>query len=145
MTPRDREALEDIRSVIDRALGFPIADFEALERTDYLQDALIRCLEVMGEAVKRISPELREQHSDLPWRGMAGMRDLLIHAYDRVDLDEVWQAYRQLPVIREAIVKILTRLTRSDLTQTANSKVSAVVTPASSASTSSQSWMAAQS
>ena len=41
MTPRDREALEDIRSVIERALGFPIADFEALERTDYLQDALI--------------------------------------------------------------------------------------------------------
>jgi hypothetical protein len=40
MTPRDREALEDIRAVIDRALGFPIADFEALERTDYLQDAL---------------------------------------------------------------------------------------------------------
>jgi uncharacterized protein with HEPN domain len=48
MTPRDREALEDIRSVIEGALGFPIADFEALESTDYLQDALIRCLEVMG-------------------------------------------------------------------------------------------------
>jgi len=107
MTPRDREALEDIRAVIDRALGFPIADFEALERTDYLQDALIRCLEVMGEAVKRISPELREQHSDLPWRGMAGMRDLWIHAYDRVDLDEVWQAYRQFPAIREQVVEIL--------------------------------------
>ena len=107
MTPRDREALEDIRSVIEHALGFPIADFEALERTDDLQDALIRCLEVMGEAVKRISPELREQHSDLPWRGMAGMRDLLIHAYDRVDLDEVWQAYRQFPAIREAIVEII--------------------------------------
>ena len=72
-----------------------------------MQDALIRCLEVMGEAVKRISPELREQHSDLPWRGMAGMRDLLIHAYDRVDLDEVWQAYRQFPAIREAIVETL--------------------------------------
>ena len=144
MTQRDREALEDIRAVIDRALGFPIADFEALERTDYLQDALIRCLEVMGEAVKRISPELREQHSDLPWRGMAGMRDLLIHAYDRVDLDEVWQAYRQFPAIREAIVKILTRLTRSDLTQTANCRVSTVFTPASSAFTSSQSWTASR-
>ena len=107
MTPRDREALEDIRSVIDRALGFPIADFEALERTDYLQDALIRCLEVMGEAVKRISPELRAQHRDLPWRGMAGMRDLLIHAYDRVDLDEVWQAYLLFPTIRERISQIL--------------------------------------
>lgn len=68
---------------------FPIADFKTFERTDDWQDALIRCLEVMGEAVKRISPELRKQHSDLPWRGMAGMRDLLIHAYDSVDLDEV--------------------------------------------------------
>lgn len=93
--------------MIDRALGFPITNFETLERTDSLQDALIRCLEVMGEAVKQISPELREQHSDLPWRGMAGMRDLLIHAYDRVDLDEVWQAYRKLPAIRERTVAIL--------------------------------------
>ena len=54
MTPRDREALEDIRAVIDCALGFPIADFEALARTDYLQDALIRCMEVMGQAVNRM-------------------------------------------------------------------------------------------
>jgi uncharacterized protein with HEPN domain len=76
MTSRDQGALRDILGV--------------MERTDYLQDALIRCIAVLGEAVKRLSPELREQNSDLPWRGMAGMRDLLIHAYDRVDLDEVW-------------------------------------------------------
>ena len=107
MTPRDQEALRDILGVMDRALGSPIADFDALERTDYLQDALIRCIEVLGEAVKRLSPELREQNSDLPWRGMAGMRDLLIHAYDRVDLDEVWQAYLQFPTIRQRIEKIL--------------------------------------
>ena len=107
MTPSDQDALNDILAVIERALGFPIEDFEALERTDYLQDALIRCLEVMGEAVKRISSELRKQHSDLPWRGMAGMRDLLIHAYDKVDLEEVWQAYRQFPWIRDRVLEIL--------------------------------------
>ena len=107
MTPSDQDALNDILAVIERALGFPIADFDALERTDYLQDALIRCLEVMGEAVKRISSELREQHSDLPWRGMAGMRDLLIHAYDKVDLEEVWQAYRQFPWIRDRVLEII--------------------------------------
>ena len=107
MTSRDQEALQDILGVLDRALGFPIADFDALERTDYLQDALIRCIEVLGEAVKRLSPELREKNSDLPWRGMAGMRDLLIHAYDRVDLDEVWQAYIQFPSIRQRVEKIL--------------------------------------
>jgi len=107
MKARDQEALKDIVAVIDRALGFPITDFEAFEQTDYLQDALIRCLEVIGEAVKRLSPDLREQHSDLPWRGMAGMRDLLIHAYDRVDLEEVWQAYRQFAMIRNRVVEIL--------------------------------------
>ena len=111
MNPRDQEALNDILAVIDRALGFPISNFDAFEQTDYLQDALIRCLEVMGEAVKRISPELRDQWSNLPWRGMAGMRDLLIHAYDRVDLEEVWQAYQQFPAIRESVIKILSSAT----------------------------------
>ena len=58
MTPRDQEALRDILGV--------------MERTDVLQNAFIRCLDVLGEAVKRFSPELREQNCDLPWRGMAG-------------------------------------------------------------------------
>jgi uncharacterized protein with HEPN domain len=107
MKDRDQEALIDILRVLDRALGFPIADFEAFVETDYLQDALIRCLEVLGEAVKRLSPELRELNQDLPWRGMAGMRDLLIHAYDRVDLEEVWQAYVLLPCIRDRIAQLL--------------------------------------
>jgi len=56
MKARDQEALKDIVAGIDRALGFPITDFDSFEQTDYLQDALIRCLEVMGEAVKRLSP-----------------------------------------------------------------------------------------
>ena len=63
--------------MVDRALGFPIHDFDALEQTD------------------------------LPWRGMAGMRDLLIHAHDRVDLEEVWQAYQQFPAIRRRMLDIL--------------------------------------
>ena len=109
MNERDRQSLLEIAAVLDRALGFPITSLETFECTDYLQDALVRCLEVMGEAVKRLSPECRERHVDLPWRGMAGMRDLLIHAYDRVDLDEVWQAYQQFPQIRRQIAEILDR------------------------------------
>jgi uncharacterized protein with HEPN domain len=50
MSERDHEALGDILGVLDRALGFPITDLQTLEDTDYLQDALIRCLEVLGEA-----------------------------------------------------------------------------------------------
>lgn len=88
MDARDRQALIDIRK-------------------EYLQDAIIRCLEVAGEASKRISLGTRKLHPEVPWRATAGMRDILIHAYDQVDLEEVWMAYQKLPEIREQIKEIL--------------------------------------
>ena len=106
MSERDREALGDILGVLDRALGFPIANLQTLEETDYLQDAVVRCLEVIGEATKRLSQDFRGRHPEVPWRAMAGMRDLLIYAYDRVDLEEVWEAYRQFPGLREQISEL---------------------------------------
>ena len=107
MQERDRQALEDILGVLERAMDFPIHDFQKLERTTYLQDAVIRCLEVLGEATKRLSRELREQNPQLPWRAMAGMRDVLIHAYDQIDLEEVWMAYQRFPEIRSQVGRIL--------------------------------------
>jgi uncharacterized protein with HEPN domain len=107
MSERDHEALGDILGVLDRALGFPITDLQTLEDTDYLQDALIRCLEVLGEATKRLSQDCRDRHPEVPWRAMAGMRDLLIHAYDRVDLEEVWEAYRQFDWLRDQIAAMV--------------------------------------
>ncbi|MCX5959714.1 MAG: DUF86 domain-containing protein [Cyanobacteria bacterium] len=107
MEEGDIQALRDILFNIDRALGFPITSFEAFAETDYLQDALLRCLEVMGEATKRLSADCRASHPEIPWRAMAGLRDVLIHAYDKVDLQEVWQAYRQLTGLRQKIALIL--------------------------------------
>jgi len=107
MEEGDIQALRDILFNIDRALGFPITSFEAFAETDYLQDALLRCLEVMGEATKRLSAGCRASHPEIPWRAMAGLRDVLIHAYDKVDLQEVWQTYRQLPGLRQKIAVIL--------------------------------------
>jgi uncharacterized protein with HEPN domain len=107
MEEGDIQALRDILFNIDRALGFPITSFEAFAETDYLQDALLRCLEVMGEATKRLSAGCRASHPEIPWRAMAGLRDVLIHAYDQVDLQEVWQAYGQLTGLRQKIAVIL--------------------------------------
>ena len=107
MSERDHEALGDILGVLDRALGFPITNLQTLEEIDYLQDALVRCLEVIGEATKRLSQDFRDRHPEVPWRAMAGMRDLLIHAYDRVDLEEVWEAYRQFHGLREQIAAMV--------------------------------------
>jgi uncharacterized protein with HEPN domain len=107
MDPRDHQALINIRDVLDRAMGYPIEGGEAFYEKDYLQDAVVRCLEILGEASKRLSPELRRLHPQVPWRAMAGMRDILIHAYDQVDLEEVWMAYQRFPEIRSALQVIL--------------------------------------
>jgi uncharacterized protein with HEPN domain len=55
------------------------------------QSAILHQLLVIGEAVKRLSEEFRGRHTQIPWTRIAGMRDKLIHAYDAVDLDEVWK------------------------------------------------------
>ena len=107
MDARDHQALVDIQGVLDRALGYPIDNEETFFAKDYLQDAVIRCLEILGEATKRLSPQFRRLHPDVPWRAMAGMRDVLIHAYDQVDIEEVWLAYQRLPEIRRLINAIL--------------------------------------
>lgn len=73
-----------------------------------LHDAVIRNFEIMGEAAKRVPEAYRRAHPQVPWRLMAGFRDVLIHAYEGVDLERVWRIVRHdLPVVKEAIEKIL--------------------------------------
>ena len=55
------------------------------------QYAVIRCLEVIGEVSKRLSPETKQLYSSIEWSAMARMRDMLIHSYGKVDLDDVWE------------------------------------------------------
>lgn len=73
------------------------------------QSAVIRQIEIIGEATKRLSTTFREAHPKIPWRSMAGMRDILIHAYDHVDLGEVWNtATLAIPDIIQKIEILIT-------------------------------------
>lgn len=73
-----------------------------------MQDAIIRRFEIIGEATKNISSTIRTTHPDIPWKSMAGIRDILIHEYFGVDLDEIWDTcMNDLPILKEQIKKIL--------------------------------------
>ncbi len=65
-------------------------DFETFSKDRKTINAVVRSLEIMGEAAKRIPPEIRETYSKIPWKRMTGMRDKLIHEYSGVDLEIIW-------------------------------------------------------
>ena len=78
-----------------------------LDEDDVLSLAVIRLLEILGEAAKSVSPETRGRHPNLPWSQMAATRDRLIHGYFSVDLDIVWQIVRHdLPPVVAALEAI---------------------------------------
>jgi uncharacterized protein with HEPN domain len=73
-----------------------------------IQDAVVRNLEVIGEAAKRIPDDYRKAHPSVPWRSLAALRDVLIHQYEGVSLPEVWQVVENhLPALRGAIAALL--------------------------------------
>ncbi len=83
-------------------------DFERFLTDKKTINAVIRSLEVMGEAAKRIPEDVRQEYPDIPWKQMAGMRDKLIHEYSGMDLDIVWTAVKEeLPPIKPLIEKVL--------------------------------------
>ena len=86
-------------------------DFEAFSADDKTASAVIRKLEIIGEATKNVPEEIRQNYPQVPWTQMAGMRDRLIHAYFGIDYSLVWETVKsQIPLLQPVIAQILKEL-----------------------------------
>jgi uncharacterized protein with HEPN domain len=86
-------------------------DEEAFLQQTLIQDGVIRQLEIIGEAVKRLSSGLRGNQPQIPWQDIAGMRDKLIHDYFGVDIEKVWlTAKDDLPMLKAAVTSLFDNL-----------------------------------
>lgn len=96
----EAEFLQQTRAGLDR---------ESLLRDEILKRAVVRSLEIIGEAVKHISEQVRNKYPGIEWRAIAGMRDKLIHDYVTVDYDIVWDVItNNVPALMREVEQILT-------------------------------------
>jgi len=109
MTNRDRQSLLDILQCAELVAQYLAGKTEAMFLEDVLlQDAIVRRLEIVGEAARRLSPEARSELSQIDWSGAIGMRNIMIHQYDNLELDTVWDtATLALPELARKIQSIL--------------------------------------
>ena len=104
----DRERLLDIKEAIERILRYSDRGKQEFESSELLQTWVVHNLQIVGEAARRLSDSLKEQHAEVPWKEIVAMRNILVHDYFAVDVDEIWNVVeRDLPELKNKIDSVL--------------------------------------
>ena len=99
------EMLLAARKVMKYAQG---VDFERFDQDEVLQDAIMRRIQIIGEAARKVSVEFKDQHPEIPWYEISGMRNRLVHEYFKVITEKVWEAVvKDIPALIDELVPLV--------------------------------------
>lgn len=112
--PSQLAYLQHVRDALGAVIEYTVGGREAFLESRMMQDAVVRNLEVIGEAAKGLDADTRARAPQVPWRRIAGMRDALIHHYFGVDLEVVWRVVEvEVPSLLVVVEKLIEDLERS--------------------------------
>ena len=104
-----RLRIDDVLEAISRIAQYTVGmDFQTFQADQKTVDAVVRNLEIIGEAARNVPPDVRAHHPSVPWEGMVGIRNVLIHEYSGVSVPIVWRTIKEdlpplVPVLREVL------------------------------------------
>jgi len=104
----DRERLLDIKEAIENIKKYSVKGRDSFEKEELIQNWIIHHLQIIGEAATKISDDFQEQHPDIPWLKIIGMRNVLVHDYFRIDINAVWSVVESdIPQLEQQIESFL--------------------------------------
>ena len=119
---RDRERLEHIKSAIDRIIRYTSGkSYEDLVADDMMYYAVVKNIEIIGEAANMLTQEFQQLHQETPWKMVKGMRNYIVHEYFQVDDIVVWDVVKNnIPELREQVTRYLSETNWSEWEQSNN-------------------------
>ncbi|MFC1452671.1 DUF86 domain-containing protein [Verrucomicrobiota bacterium] len=104
----DYERLLDVQEAIEHIEKYAGRGRDVFERDELLQTWMVHYLQILGEACANLTDEIKQRHSEVSWKEIVGMRNVLVHGYFNIDLDVVWNTVaKDIPDLKSAILRVL--------------------------------------
>lgn len=111
---QDLDRPQDILDTIEKIERYSLKGRELFDSDELVQTWMIHHIQIIGEAARRVSDELKAHHAHIPWSQIIGMRNILVHDYFGVDLEEVWSTtMRDIPDLKRKIEALLQELSKT--------------------------------